>query len=159
MRHQKRVAKLGRTPSHRKALLTNLCSAIIEHGKLKTTDAKAKAMRSQIERLITYAKKGTLHHRRLAFRILQDRTLVQTLFSHIAPQFASRPGGYTRITKLGFRDNDTAPMSLIELVDYKLPEEAKKPVKKGSEKTSKSKTPKEKTAPAVAEKPELESLE
>lgn len=129
MRHQKRVAKLGRTASHKKALLMNLSAALIQHGKIKTTDAKAKELRRVIERLITYGKKGTIHHRRLAFKVLHDRTLVKTLFDHIAPQFADRNGGYTRIVKLGFRDNDRAAVSLIEFVDYKHPGEKKKAAK------------------------------
>ncbi len=123
MRHQKRVAKLGRTRSHRKALLANLAISMIEHGKLKTTDAKAKAFRGVIERLITLGKKDTVHSRRQAFKVLQNKDLVKTLFDHISPQYADRPGGYTRITKLGFRSNDCAPVSLIEFVDYKQPEE------------------------------------
>eukprot|EP01156_Anaeramoeba_ignava_P010588 Anaeramoba_ignava/a480209_50.p5 GENE.a480209_50~~a480209_50.p5 ORF type:complete len:124 (-),score=9.65 a480209_50:42-413(-) len=122
MRHQKRVAKLGRTRSHRKALLDNLAIAMIEHGKIKTTDAKAKALRSFVEKLITLGKNDTVHARREAFKSLQSRELVQRLFSHIAPQYIDRPGGYTRIIKLGFRKNDCAPVSLIEFVDYKQPE-------------------------------------
>ncbi len=135
MRHRKKVAKLGRTASHRKALLANLAKSMIIHGKIKTTDAKAKELRRVVERLITFGKKGTVHTNRQAFRVLQDRKLVNTLFEHIAPQYADRNGGYTRIVKLGFRDNDCAPVSLIELVDYKFPEEAKKakPKKKTEE--------------------------
>jgi large subunit ribosomal protein L17 len=122
MRHQKRVAKLGRSKSHRKALLDNLAISMIEHGKIKTTDAKAKALKSYIEKLITLGKKDTVHARREAYKALQNRVLVQRLFSHIAPQYVDRPGGYTRIIKLGFRKNDCAPVSLIEFVDYKQPE-------------------------------------
>ena len=122
MRHQKRVAKLGRTRSHRKALLDNLAISMIEHGKIRTTDAKAKALRSYVEKLITLGKKDTVHARREAYKALQNRELVQRLFSHIAPQYIDRPGGYTRIIKLGFRKNDCAPVSLIEFVDYKQPE-------------------------------------
>ncbi len=122
MRHQKRVAKLGRSKSHRKALLANLAISMIEHGKIKTTDAKAKALRSYVEKLITLGKKDSVHARREAYKSLQCRDLVQRLFVHIAPQYIDRPGGYTRIIKLGFRKNDCAPVSLIELVDYKQPE-------------------------------------
>jgi large subunit ribosomal protein L17 len=122
MRHQKRVAKLGRSKSHRKALLDNLAISMIEHGKIKTTDAKAKALRSYVEKLITLGKKDTVHARREAYKVLQNRELVQRLFSHIAPQYIDRPGGYTRIIKLGFRKNDCAPVSLIEFVEYKQPE-------------------------------------
>jgi large subunit ribosomal protein L17 len=167
MRHQKRVAKLGRTASHRKALLMNLAAAIIEHGKIKTTDAKAKEVRRVVERLITYAKRGTIHHRRLAYRVLQNRDLVKTLFGHIAPQYATRNGGYTRIVKLGFRDNDSAEVSLIELVDYKLPGEkkatkptAKPAAKKATEKQEKAeeKATKKRAKPKKAEKPEVKEV-
>jgi len=157
MRHQKRVAKLGRTASHKKALLMNLSAALIQHGKIKTTDAKAKELRRVIERLITYGKKGTVHHRRLAFKVLHDRTLVKTLFDHIAPQFADRNGGYTRIVKLGFRDNDRAAVSLIEFVDYKHPGEnkkASKPAKKDLPKKAEVKDIKKKPVEKESEKSE-----
>ena len=122
MRHQKRVAKLGRSKSHRKALMANMAISMIEHGKIQTTDAKAKALRRLMEKLITLGKKDSVHTRREAYKSLQNRKLVQRLFSHIAPQYVDRPGGYTRIIKLGFRKNDCAPVSLIEFVDYKQPE-------------------------------------
>jgi len=144
MRHQKRVAKLGRTASHRKALLSNMSASLIQHGKIKTTDAKAKELRRTVERLITLGKKGTIHHRRQAFKVLQKKEMVKILFDHIAPQFTDRNGGYTRITKLGFRDNDTAPVSLIELVDYKMPAGSKKAEK--TAKTEKKPETKEKKA-------------
>ncbi|RKY55666.1 MAG: 50S ribosomal protein L17, partial [Candidatus Neomarinimicrobiota bacterium] len=147
MRHQKHVAKLGRTASHRKALMSNLAASLIQHGKIKTTDAKAKELRRVVERLITYGKKGTVHHRRLAYRVLKDRTLIKTLFDHIAPQYADRAGGYTRITKLGFRDNDCAAVSLIEFVDYKMPHEEKKVTK-----TEKKSAAKKEKAPSVGSK-------
>lgn len=173
MRHQNRVAKLGRTASHRKALMMNLAIALIKHGKIKTTDAKAKELRRVVERLITYGKRGTVHHRRLAFKVLHDRSVVKTLFDHIAPQYADRNGGYTRIIKLGFRDNDSAAVSLIEFVDYRLPGEKKsktekkpatskktknetaKPAKETkARKTKKKEEPQEAAAePAVEEKP------
>jgi large subunit ribosomal protein L17 len=152
MRHQNRVAKLGRTASHRKAMLMNLATALIQHGKIKTTDAKAKELRRVVERLITYGKRGTVHHRRLAYKVLHNRTLVKTLFEHIAPQYTDRNGGYTRIIKLGFRDNDSAEVSLIELVDYRQPGE-----KKSGKSTKPAKTTKaeKKTAPAK-QKPAVE---
>lgn len=120
MRHQKRGRKLNRTASHRKALLRNLASALIVHKRIQTTDAKAKELRTFIEPLITFAKRGTLHARRQVLKALpgkhgQDVTAI--LFHEIAPQFAQRAGGYTRIIKLGNRTNDRAPVSLIELVD------------------------------------------
>lgn len=140
MRHQNRVAKLGRTASHRKALMMNLAIALIKHGKIKTTDAKAKELRRVVERLITYGKRGTVHHRRLAFKVLHDRSVVKTLFDHIAPQYADRNGGYTRIIKLGFRDNDSAAVSLIEFVDYRLPGEKKSKTEKKPATSKKTKT-------------------
>lgn len=139
MRHRKKVAKLGRTPSHRKALMMNLASALIQHGKIKTTDAKAKALRRVVERLITYGKKGTVHHRRLAYRVLQNRPLVKKLFDEIAPLYQERNGGYTRIVKLGFRDNDSAAVSMIELVDYRTSGSSKKATKT-AKKSSKPKS-------------------
>ena len=153
MRHQKRVAKLGRTASHRKALMMNLAIALIKHGKIKTTDAKAKELRRVVERLITYGKRGTVHHRRLAFKVLHDKSVVKTLFDHIAPQYSDRNGGYTRIIKLGFRDNDCAAVSLIEFVDYRQPGEKKssKPAKKTAT-TKKTKPETAKTVKETAEK-------
>ncbi len=156
MRHQNRVAKLGRTASHRKALMMNLAIALIQHGKIKTTDAKAKELRRYIERLITYGKRGTVHHRRLVYKVIQDRTVVKTLFEHIAPQYADRNGGYTRITKLGFRDNDSAAVSLIEFVDYRQPGE-KKSTK--TAKTTKAAAKPEKKAPASRKKKVVEEVE
>ncbi|MDO9548149.1 MAG: 50S ribosomal protein L17 [Candidatus Marinimicrobia bacterium] len=154
MRHQNRVAKLGRTASHRKALMMNLAIALIKHGKIKTTDAKAKELRRYVERLITYGKRGTVHHRRLAYKVLHDRSIVKTLFDHIAPQYSDRDGGYTRIIKLGFRDNDCAAVSLIEFVDYRLPGEKKssKPAKKEAATTKKTKPETTKTVKKIKEK-------
>ncbi|PIS27694.1 MAG: 50S ribosomal protein L17 [Candidatus Marinimicrobia bacterium CG08_land_8_20_14_0_20_45_22] len=137
MRHQKRVAKLGMVASHQKAMLSNMAGSLIQHGKIKTTDARAKELRRVVERLITFGKKGTIHHRRLAYKVLNDRTLVKLLFDHIAPQYATRNGGYTRIVKLGFRDNDAAAVSLIEFVDYKKPAEEKKPAKPSKKESAK----------------------
>jgi len=118
MRHQKRGRKLGRTASHRKATLANLASALIQHKRIKTTDAKAKEARKFVEPLITKARRGTLHDRRQVLRKIPHPDVVKILFDEIAPQYADRPGGYTRIVKLGFRDNDCAPVSLLEFVDY-----------------------------------------
>ncbi|MDD5765460.1 MAG: 50S ribosomal protein L17 [Candidatus Marinimicrobia bacterium] len=160
MRHQKRVAKLGMVASHRKAMLSGMAGAMIQHGKIKTTDARAKELRRVVERLITFGKKGTIHHRRLAYKVLNDRTLVKQLFDHIAPQYATRNGGYTRIVKLGFRENDAAAVSLIEFVDYKKPAEEKKPAKpakKESEEKGKeisAAAPKKTEASASAQKTE-----
>ena len=118
MRHQKRGRKLGRTASHRKATLSNLASCLIEHKRIKTTDAKAKETRRFIEPLITKAKRGTLHDRRQVLRHIRRPDIVKILFDEIAPKYTDRQGGYTRIVKLGFRNNDCASVSLLELVDY-----------------------------------------
>ena len=118
MRHQKRGRKLGRTASHRKATLSNLASSLIEHKRIKTTDAKAKETRRFIEPLITKAKRGTLHDRRQVLRHIHRPDIVKILFDEIAPKYTDRQGGYTRIVKLGFRDNDSASVSQLELVDY-----------------------------------------
>ena len=117
MRHKKKGRKLGRKVGNRKALLRNLACQLILHKKIKTTDPKAKELRSFIEPLITLAKKDSLHSRRLVIRKLPKKNVVRILFKEIAPVFTNRPGGYTRITKLGQRDNDRAPVSIIEFVE------------------------------------------
>ena len=117
MRHKKKGRKLGRKVGNRKALLRNLACQLILHKKIKTTDPKAKELRSFIEPLITLAKKDSLHSRRLVIRKLPKKNVVRILFEEIAPLFSTRPGGYTRITKLGLRDNDRAPVSIIEFVE------------------------------------------
>ncbi|MDD3050581.1 MAG: 50S ribosomal protein L17 [Candidatus Cloacimonetes bacterium] len=117
MRHRVEGRKFGRERDHRKALMRNLVISLITHERITTTLAKAKETRSLAERVITYGKKGEVHHRRLAFRILHDRDLVKRLFDDIAPRFSDRNGGYTRIYKKGFRKGDCAPMAIIELVD------------------------------------------
>lgn len=128
MRHLKRGRKLNRKASHRKALLRNLASSLIIHKRIQTTDAKAKELRIFVEPLITFAKEGSLHARRQVLKTLPGaygRQVTDILFKEIAPQFADRPGGYTRIIKLGFRTNDRAPVSLVELVDLAAVPEAK----------------------------------
>ena len=117
MRHKKKGRKLGRKVGNRKALLRNLACQLILHKKIKTTDPKAKELRSFIEPLITLAKKDSLHSRRLVIKKLPKKNVVRILFKEIAPLFSTRPGGYTRITKLGLRDNDRAPVSIIEFVE------------------------------------------
>jgi len=117
MRHKKKGRKLGRKVGNRKALLMNLACQLITHKKIKTTDPKAKELRSFIEPLITLAKKNDLHSRRLVFKKIPKKDIVRILFEEIAPVFSERPGGYTRITKLGLRDNDRAPVSVIEFVE------------------------------------------
>jgi large subunit ribosomal protein L17 len=117
MRHQKTRNKLSRDAAHRKALLLNLSKEIIEHERIRTTEAKAKAVKPEIERLITLAKRGDLHARRQALSTLaQDKFAVHKLFQELAPRYAERPGGYTRILKLGPRRSDATEMVFIELV-------------------------------------------
>lgn len=117
MRHRKKGRQLSRSPEHRRATLRNLARNLFEHGRIETTTAKAKELRPFAERLITLARRGDLHARRLAIRKLHDRTAVGRLFEDIGPRFTDRPGGYTRILKLGTRRGDAAEMALIELVD------------------------------------------
>ena len=116
MRHNKSGRKLGRKTASRKALMSNLASALITHKRIKTTDAKAKELRMYVEPLVTFAKRGDLHSRRQALKKIPSKTIIRELFDTIGPTFLDRDGGYTRITKLGFRDNDRAPMSLIEFI-------------------------------------------
>ena len=118
MRHRKSGRKLSRKTAHRKALMANLASSLITHKKIKTTDAKAKELRMYIEPLITFAKRGDLHARRQVLKKINHKSIVRELFDNIGPIFSNRDGGYTRIIKLGFRDNDCAPMSIIEFVDF-----------------------------------------
>lgn len=119
MRHLNKTKKLGRrTPSQRKAMLKNLAVSLIEHKKIKTTHARAVALRRFVEPLITFAKKGDLNARRQVLKKIHQKSTVDILFNEIAPVYADRPGGYTRIIKLGFRDNDRAKVSMIELVDF-----------------------------------------
>jgi len=117
MRHGNGLRKLNRTSAHRKALLQNLANALIEHEAIKTPVPKAKELRRVIEPLITLSKEATVANRRLAFSRLRNRDNVVKLFDVLGPRFKARPGGYTRILKMGFRVGDNAPMALIELVD------------------------------------------
>ena len=117
MRHRKKGRKLGRKIGNRRALLMNLASQLVIHKRIKTTDAKAKELRSFIEPLITFAKKNDLHSRRMVLKKLPNKNVVNVLFNEIAPTYVDRPGGYTRIIKLGYRDNDRAPVSIVEFVD------------------------------------------
>src|SRR5881628_2308005 len=117
MRHQKKTIKLGRTAEHRKALLANQVCSLIEHQRIKTTLAKAKAVRPLAERMVTLGKRGSIHARRTALATLRRKNAVKKLFDDIAPRSAERNGGYTRIVKLGQRKSDSAPMAFIEWVD------------------------------------------
>ena len=121
MRHQKQGRKLNRTASHRKALMMNMASSLVLHKRIRTTDAKAKELRSYVERLVTYAKKENLHGRRLIQQKIPGslgKKVANILIHEIAPEFKDRNGGYTRIIKLGNRKNDNAPVSLIEFVGF-----------------------------------------
>jgi large subunit ribosomal protein L17 len=118
VRHRRAGKKLGRDSAHRKALYSNLAGALIEHGRIKTTEAKAKAVKPFAEQMITLGKRGDLHARRLALAELRSQDVVHLLFADVAPRFADRPGGYTRIVKLGPRYGDAAEMVYLELVDY-----------------------------------------
>ncbi|MCP2042457.1 50S ribosomal protein L17 [Pontibacter sp. HSC-36F09] len=118
MRHGKKVNHLGRTASHRKAMLSNMAASLILHKRLSTTVAKAKALRKYVEPLLTKAKNDTTHSRRTVFAYLQDKESVKELFDEVSVKIANRPGGYTRILKTGYRLGDNAEMCVIELVDY-----------------------------------------
>ena len=110
-------ARLGGGPAHERLMLANLATALFQHGKITTTEAKAKRLRPLAERLITFAKRGDLHARRRVLTVVRDKSVVHVLFTEIGPQYAGRPGGYTRITKIGPRKGDNAPMAVIELVE------------------------------------------
>jgi large subunit ribosomal protein L17 len=110
-------ARLGGSPAHERLLLAGLATALFEHGRITTTEAKAKRLRPLAERLITFAKRGDLHARRRVLTVVRDKGVVHTLFTEIGPRYENRPGGYTRITKIGPRKGDNAPMAVIELVE------------------------------------------
>src|SRR5207248_7911064 len=156
MRHQKKTIKLGRTAEHRKALLANQVCSLIEHQRIKTTLAKAKAVRPLAERMVTLGKNGSIHARRSAFATLRQKNVVKKLFEDIAPRSAERNGGYTRIVKLGQRRSDSAPMAFIEWVDMAevveaTPAEEKKAKRKKAE-------PKPKRAEPERAEPKAEEL-
>jgi len=155
MRHGDKINNLGRTASHRKALLKNLASQLITHKRITTTLAKAKALRKFIEPLITKAKDNTTHQRRIVFSYLQDKEAVTELFGPIAEKVGGRPGGYTRIIKLGIRVGDNAETAMIELVDYnEIYGKGKGEVKEAAKRTRRSGSSKKKadeTSAAPAE--------
>jgi large subunit ribosomal protein L17 len=172
MRHVKRGRKLGRTPSHRKAMLQNMAASLILHKQIKTTEAKAKEARRLVERLITYAKKDTTHYRRLAFAQLRNKEAVKILFEEIAPVYMNRNGGYTRILKLGQRPNDAAKVVLFQLVDMvgsdtdkkkKSPKKAtavkKEKIKESSKETPKAEQTKTEKSNLEKEEPEVKEAE
>jgi large subunit ribosomal protein L17 len=124
VRHHRAGKKLGRDPSHRKALYANLAGALIEHGRIKTTVTKAKAVRPIAEQMITLGRRGDLHARRQAMAYLRSQEVVHKLFAEVAPRFKTRPGGYSRIVRIGQRLGDAAEMAYLELVDFSPEEQA-----------------------------------
>jgi len=140
MRHNKSINHLGRQSGHRKALLSNLACSLILNKRITTTVAKAKALQSYVEPLITKSKEDTTHSRRIVFSYLKNKEAVTELFRTVAPKVAERPGGYTRVLHVGFRPGDAAEMALIELVDFNeaaLASAAKKPAKKTTRRSTK----------------------
>ena len=155
MRHNKKFNHLSRTASHRAAMLSNMACSLIEHKRITTTVAKAKALRKYVEPLITKAKNDTTNSRRVVFSYLKNKYAVTELFKEVSVKVGDRPGGYTRIIKTGFRQDDAAPMCFIELVDYN--ENMAKTVKKTRTRRSKKSTaPAAEAAPAVEEAPVVE---
>jgi large subunit ribosomal protein L17 len=152
MRHNKKFNHLGRKSGHRKAMLANMASSLIEHKRIETTLAKAKALRVYIEPLITKSKDDTTHSRRTIFSYLKQKEAITELFRVVAPKIADRPGGYTRVLKIGFRKGDAAEMAIIELVDFNeaaLASSAKPEVKKST--TRRGRTKKSDSAEAAPE--------
>jgi large subunit ribosomal protein L17 len=149
----KKGPRLGGSPSHQRLIVSNLATQLFQHGRITTTEAKARVLRPVAEKLITKAKRGDLHNRREVLRTVRDKSVVHALFTEIAPTFAERPGGYTRITKIGPRKGDNAPMAVIELVTEAYePKADKKPAKKAAAKKAPAKK-------AVAEETVAEETE
>ena len=157
MRHNKKFNHLGRTADHRAALLSNLAVALIQHKRITTTLAKAKALKKYVEPLITRSKNDTTNSRRVVFRYLQNKEAVTELFKEISVKVADRPGGYTRVIKLGTRQGDAAQIAFIELVDYD--ENMAKAPKAEAKKTRRSRRSAKKADAPVAEAPVAESSE
>ena len=153
MRHQKKTIKLGRTAEHRKALLANQVCSLIAHQRVKTTLAKAKAVRPLAEKMVTFGKNGSLHARRMALSMLRQKDAVKKLFDEIAPRSANRNGGYTRIVKLGQRKSDSASMAFIEWVDAAQVIEEKEPKEKPAKKQKEAAPPPKEVAAPKAEEP------
>jgi large subunit ribosomal protein L17 len=155
MRHQKKTIKLGRKAAHRKALLANQVCSLIEHQRIKTTLAKAKAVRPLAEKMVTFGKNGSIHARRTALATLRQKAAVKKLFDEIAPRSTNRNGGYTRIIKLGSRKSDSVPMAFIEWVDAAQVVE-EKPAEEKRAKAKKQAPPKP-AVPAPAQKEEAQA--
>src|SRR6476660_4225762 len=144
----KKGARLGGSPAHQKLIVANLATSLFEHGRITTTEAKARVLRPVAEKLITKAKKGDLHNRRQVLATIRDKGVVHSLFEEIAPRFAERPGGYTRITKIGPRKGDNAPMAVIELVTEEYtPQDRTTPAKKTAKRAGAKKAAAKKAAP------------
>ena len=144
MRHRVAGRKLSRHTQHRELMFRNMLVSLLQYERIKTTLAKGKELRSWADRIISLGKKGTLHARRRAFALLRDKGIVKKLFDEIAPQFKDREGGYTRIYKMGWRQGDGAPLSLVELVTFASPEEKKKSTIKKAKEVLEKVTPKKK---------------
>ncbi len=151
MRHNKAINHLGRKSGHRKALLSNMATSLILHKRITTTVAKAKALKSYVEPLITKSKDDTTHNRRVVFSYLKSKEAVTELFRNVAPKVADRPGGYTRVLHVGFRQGDAAEMALIELVDFN--EAALASAEKSAKKTTRRSRAKKAEAAEAAEAP------
>ena len=153
MRHNKAINHLGRQSGHRKAMLANMASSLILNKRINTTVAKAKALKSYVEPLITKSKEDTTHSRRVVFSYLKDKNAVKELFLTVAPKVADRPGGYTRVLHTGFRQGDAAEMALIELVDFN---EAALAAAKAEKKATRRSRAKKAEAPAQEAAPEAQ---
>ena len=162
MRHNKSVNHLGRKSGHRKALLSNMASSLILHKRITTTEAKAKALKQYVEPLITKSKEDTTHSRRVVFSYLKDKNATAELFRTVAPKVANRPGGYTRVLHVGFRQGDAAEMALIELVDFNeaaLATTEKKAARKGTRRSAKKAAPAAEAPAAEAPAAEVPAAE
>ena len=153
MRHNKKFNHLSRTSAHRKAMLSNMASSLIQHKRIATTLAKAKALQVYVEPLLTKAKDDTTHSRRTVFSHLQNKEVITELFQNVAQKIADRPGGYTRILRTGFRLGDNAEMCIIELVDYNENMLKEKSAKKAARTRRSTAAKKSETAPVVKETP------
>ena len=162
MRHNKAINHLGRQSGHRKAMLANMACSLIMQKRITTTVAKAKALKSYVEPLITKSKEDTTHNRRVVFSYLKDKNAVTELFRTIAPKIAERPGGYTRVLHIGFRQGDAAEMALIELVDFNeaalasAPKSAKKNTRRSRAKKAEAAPEAPKAEAPAAEEPKAE---
>jgi len=161
MRHRKSGRKLGVTTKHRKAMFRNMATDLLRNGKINTTDTRAKEIRRVVEKLVTLGKNGSLHARRKALAYVRDRAVVEKLFSELAQRYMERPGGYTRIVKLGYRRGDNAPISLIELVteEYKAKRKKRKAKPEAQTESTSKKSSKKKSAKELGLVKQEESIE